>query len=45
LIDGSELQSIILGALQGRPARAIVERVLSFLTLAVRATSNFAGRL
>jgi hypothetical protein len=28
-IDGGELQSIILGALQGRTARAIVERVSS----------------
>lgn len=28
-IDGSELQSIILGALQGRTARAVVERVSS----------------
>jgi crossover junction endodeoxyribonuclease RuvC len=40
-IDGSALQSIVLGALQGRPARAIVERVSSMPGQGVASSFQF----
>jgi crossover junction endodeoxyribonuclease RuvC len=40
-VDGNELQSIILGALQGRPAAALVERVSSMPAQGIASAFQF----